>query len=54
MEVILKLIETTNINAQTIESGNPLVLGNISRKVGCFTDYNTPATSLTIRECRIF
>ena len=47
----MKLIETTNINEQTVASGDPLILGNISRRVGCFTDYSAPATSLTIGDC---
>ena len=49
----MKLIETTNVNAQTIAPGNPIVLGNISRRIGCFTDYSAPATVLTVRECRL-
>jgi hypothetical protein len=47
----MKLIELTNTNAQTISTNQPIVLGNISRRVGCFTDYSAPATTLTIREC---
>jgi hypothetical protein len=47
----MKLIETTNVNAQTISANQPIVLGNISRRIGCFTDYSAPATVLTIREC---
>lgn len=47
----MKLIEITNTNAQTLSTNEPLVLGNISRRVGCFTDYSAPATTLTIREC---
>jgi hypothetical protein len=49
----MKLIELTNTNAQTIATNQPIVLGNISRRVGCFTDYSAPATTLTIRECRL-
>ena len=47
----MKLIETTNNVAQTIATGDPIVLGNISRRVGYITDYSAPATTLTIREC---
>lgn len=47
----MKLIELTNNVAQTILTGAPIVLGNISRRIGLFTDYSSPATTLTIREC---
>ena len=47
----MKLIETTNNVAQTIATGDPIVLGNISRRVGYITDYSAPSTTLTIREC---
>jgi hypothetical protein len=47
----MKLIETTNVNAQTISTNQPIVLGNISRRIGMFTDYSAPATVMTIREC---
>jgi hypothetical protein len=47
----MKLIEVTNNVAQTVSAGDPLVLGNISRRVGLFTDYSAPGTILTIREC---
>jgi hypothetical protein len=46
----MKLIEVTNNTAQTVATGQPLVLGNISRRVGCFTDYSAPGTILTVRE----
>lgn len=46
----MKLIEVTNNTAQTVATGQPLVLGNISRRVGCFTDYSAPTSTLTIRE----
>jgi hypothetical protein len=46
----MKLLEITNNTAQTVSNGNPLILGNISRRVGCFTDYSAPATTLTLRE----
>lgn len=47
----MKLIEITNNVAQTVVPDAPIVLGNISRRVGMFTDYSAPATVLTIREC---
>ena len=47
----MKLIELTNNVSQTVVSGAPVVLGNISRRVGMFTDYSAPATVLTVREC---
>ena len=47
----MKLIELTNNTTQTVATNTPLVLGNISRRVGLFTDYSAPATVLTIREC---
>jgi hypothetical protein len=46
----MKLIELTNNTAQTVATGDPLVLGNITRRTGCFTDYSAPSTILTIRE----
>lgn len=46
----MKLIETINNTAQTVASGSPLLLGNISRRVGCFTDYSSSSTVLTVRE----
>lgn len=46
----MKLIEITNTTTQTIVPNSPLVLGNISRRVGCFTDYSAPATTITLRE----
>lgn len=50
----MKLIELTNNTAQTIVSGSPLVLGNISRRVGMFTDYSAPSTVITLRECGVY
>lgn len=47
----MKLIELTNNVSQTVLPGAPVVLGNISRRVGMFTDYSAPATVLTVREC---
>ena len=47
----MKLIEITNNTAQTVATNAPIVLGNISRRVGVFTDYSAPATTLTLREC---
>jgi hypothetical protein len=47
----MKLIEITNNTTQTVVPNAPIVLGNISRRVGLFTDYSAPATVLTIREC---
>jgi hypothetical protein len=46
----MKLLELTNNVSQTIASGSPIILGNISRRVGCFSDYSAPATIVTIRE----
>lgn len=47
----MKLIELTNNVAQTVLTGAPIVLGSISRRVGMFTDYSAPASTITIREC---
>ena len=47
----MKLIEITNNTSQIVASGSPIVLGNISRRVGCFTDYSAPSTTITIRDC---
>lgn len=47
----MKLIELTNTTAQTVATNSPLVLGSISRRVGYFTDYSAPATTITLREC---
>jgi hypothetical protein len=46
----MKLIETVNNTTQLVASGSPVLLGNISRRVGYFTDYSAPATVLTIRD----
>jgi hypothetical protein len=47
----MKLIELTNNTIQTVVPNAPIVLGNVSRRVGCFTDYSAPATTITLREC---
>ena len=47
----MKLIEITNNTIQTVVPNAPIVLGNISRRVGCFTDYSAPGTTITLREC---
>lgn len=47
----MKLIEITNNVEQTVATNAPLVLGSISRRVGSFTDYSAPTTTITLREC---